>query len=838
LSALSEEEKEVLMRLEELEARNAQLARFEFISEGVLSEATRIERSRLAEVIISLQQRRLLIWDKSSGVRSRTGHILWALLNSESRSRTRPPLRNVADLKYIRYVKQIPRYIIELNDTATHERFNNILRYSQLEEQSGPVVSAALSVLANIYPRISQFQINSALQILQMLRQSADNSGLVLVADTGGGKSLAYQLPLILWILTKKMDAYIKGKRHVNCSALLVFPRNVLAQDQAEDLAGISGVIGAQLDRLQIPSEFKDFLRLRVKRDFGGESKDLQRRLSEVYEGDPDVIITNTEAMKRRLMNPIAHKVYREGIDLVLYDEVHLYSGLPGAFVAGLNARLSVVLPKPPVFVGMSATIANPEKHCQRLFSLQARPTKITDREDVLEKRVVEHHVAVRPRPGRPPLGVAIDATSCLLHNRRDGVSTARNASAEERPKSICFSDSLDTTARWTFDQNDVEFFEPKSDPPRDFWRGYPTFFRPAAKQDATPFFGDQCVSCHEGRDIICSHCEYYLRGVCWWFSQDSGAAGSWVRVSEGLYVPDDGIRSRRITAQEVQFERGTSIYDLYAIDRIQAGTNWINANLKGDNVIATSILEVGVDFRGIKEIVMSGEIQSPASYKQKSGRGAREGNVEDGLFVLTIVPQLPLANFYYRHFYRLVNPTLTPVPLEPSNPDAVASHAFASVMDYLAMRDFGIFNIIKIKSDERALEGEFRRALEFIRNDRATIEAHVSRFLRAIGSGNTLIASEAVNHVEKLLVDLAEDVSLDGQTRKFVTWVFVGSRDGHTMSALEEKLREEFEDLRKRVEITLAAERRVKESLSQLRKSLDELGGEYSNISNQISVE
>jgi ferritin len=260
--------------------------------------------------------------------------------------------------------------------------------------------------------------------------------------------------------------------------------------------------------------------------------------------------------------------------------------------------------------------------------------------------------------------------------------------------------------------------------------------------------------------------------------------------------------------------------------------------DLPGDNIIATGVLEVGVDFRGIKEIIMSGEIQSPANYKQKSGRGAREGNMEDGLFVLTIVPQLPLANFYYRHFYRLVNPTLTPVPLEPSNPDAVASHAFASVLDYLAMQGIDIFNIIGIKVDEHALEAQFDRALEFIRSERGNIEAHVMRFLRIVDSSDKSIASEAVNHVERLLFDLSEKVTLEGETRKFVTWVFVGARDGHIMNALEEKVRGEYDSLQGSVETTLRTERQFRESLTKLQDYLNDLGGDYSAMSAKLRRE
>jgi hypothetical protein len=840
MSKPQEKQDEALRKIEEMEARNASLARYEFIGFEALSDAAGIDRTELREILESLKQRHLIIWDKTAGVRSRTGHILFSLLNSEARSRTQAPLRNVSDLKYIRYVKQIPRYVVDLSDPATRANLDEILGFSEVERESGAVVSTALTAIAGRFPRISQFQFRSTLQILQMIANPGPESNLVLVADTGGGKSFAYQLPMMLWILAKKMRAYLLGQKRVSCSALLVFPRNVLAQDQLDEVTSLAQTIQRQIDGLSLPSDFRDFLAFRIKKDFGQPSRE---EVAASYRGRPDIIVTNTEALKRRLMNPVPHQVYRDGIELVLYDEVHLYHGLHGAFVAGLNARLKAVLPNVPVFVGMSATIARPEKHCQRLFALQARPRLVSDRDDILQKWVVEHHVILKPRAGRPPLGVAIDATSCLLHNRRDGIASIRNTAPDDRPKTICFSDSLDTTGRWTRDQNNLEFLEPRAIPPQDFFRGYPFYWRPASRPNSKPSFEQACAACHEGKDTFCSFCEHYQAGRCWWFSQDSGIAGSWVRVGGSsfgnLHIPNDNIRSRRLTAQEVESWRGGSIYDLYRAELFHfIGRNRVRLDtVDADNLIATSVLEVGVDFRGVKEIIMFGEIQSPATYKQKSGRGAREGNTTDGLFVMTIVPQMPLANFYYRHFWRLVNPTLTPVPLEPSNPDSLKSHAFASVLDYLAKRGVNIFNIIEIKEDQAGIEEEFERALNLLRHERMGVEQHVREYLLKTGTTDEDIVGKAVDEAEKLLIDLSEHVELEDTRRKFVSWIFMGSRDPHILRSLHEKILEEYENQKGYVQSVAGIKKEFSEAKEKLERILRELGGTYEPIIAELEL-
>lgn len=243
MSNQDEKQDEVLRKIEEIEAQNSSIARYEFVDLETIGTAAGIDRQELLEILESLQRRRMIIWDKNAGVRSRTGHILFCLLNSEVRYRNQAPLRNVSDVKYIRYVKQIPRYVVDLNDPSTHTRLDEILRFGELENESCAVVSAALRALASRFPRISQFQLRSTLQISQMMTNPTPDTNLVLVADTGAGKSFAYQLPLLLWILTKKMREYLGGRKRVNCTALLVFPRNVLAQDQLEELSSLAQLI-------------------------------------------------------------------------------------------------------------------------------------------------------------------------------------------------------------------------------------------------------------------------------------------------------------------------------------------------------------------------------------------------------------------------------------------------------------------------------------------------------------------------------------------------------------------------------------------------------------------
>jgi DEAD/DEAH box helicase domain-containing protein len=795
---LSPLEQTVLSALEELEAEAEAKATPDFVPVDRIATRSGVSSNDLEDALATICSKRLAIWDKQVGVRSRVGHILHCLRNSEALSR-KGPQRNVADLKYIRFVKQVPKLSIPLGEESTQEAIDQVLHFREIEQASFGVVSAAIVALSTRYEKISKFQMNSTLTILKMLQTRGSSEGLVIVADTGTGKSLAYQLPLLIYILTKKLRTYLEGNKLTNCSAMLLFPRVVLARDQRETFLELGKLVGEYLERLdyrlRLPDDLKKFLKFKVATDFGGKSKEAIEEMYGLATGEgPDVIVTNPDTLKRRLLNPTAHRVYTKGIDMVLYDEVHLYSGLFGAYVSGMNGRLKSILPRNSAFVGMSATIAQPEKHCQRLFCLTGRPDMIDDHNEILEKKTVEHHVIVKPRAGRPTLGVAIDATSCLLHNRRDGYAQSRELPIIERPKTISFSDSLDTSGRWVHDQNDLELFVPRETPPAGrYYRGYPVYFEPWFDE-----VGQACKDCHGGKDVIASHCNYYETGRCWYFSQDKGEQNSWIRLSGGAtaFIPRDNMRSRRLTAQEVQLEGDIEVYNLFRNRLFQGATVFDYEDV--DNLIATPVLEVGVDFKGIKEIGILGEIQSPATYKQKAGRGAREGNTTDGLFVMTIAPPMPLANFYYRHFFRLVHPTLTPIPLEPANPDIMKSHAFSSVLDYLAKQGIDVFNVININKNEQAVEKQFKDALLFLQNNRNSVEGHTRSFLARLGIIDEGLVKRAWHECLALLKHLTQPIMMQGEEKEFVTWIFKGSRDGQVLRTLEEQLRLRYENLQR----------------------------------------
>jgi hypothetical protein len=234
----------------------------------------------------------------------------------------------------------------------------------------------------------------------------------------------------------------------------------------------------------------------------------------------------------------------------------------------------------------------------------------------------------------------------------------------------------------------------------------------------------------------------------------------------------------------------------------------------------------------------MYGEIRSPSSYKQKAGRGAREGNMEDGLMVMTVVPPSPLANFYYRHFYRLVHPSLAPLPLEPRNPDIVRSHAFCAVFDFLALKGLDIFNVISTKQNAEQVDAYFNRAISFIRAEMQSVKGYVMGYLRRLGypsSQASEMAQNAIENAVKVLDTLASEYEIKGNKKKLIIWVFEAFRDRGTMAVLEEDFEQNLE--KRAQEVKQIAEARELFVLfnKKLLSAMSILGEQYANEYTQI---
>lgn len=309
-------------------------------------------------------------------------------------------------------------------------------------------VQAALDALIDLLgqrnqpPRIAEFQAESLLATLAgiysaVYRQRRDAH--IVTAGVGSGKSYAFQLGTLVHA------AYRTLRGQSGVGILLIYPRVVLAANQFQDLQVLVEGTGQRLGII-VPAPVLDAGGRLGEQSNGAAPVRGQKfhSIRAVYQGATPILISNLDTLANRIVHPEASAGLCESLDLVVLDEVHLLSGLYGAHSRMLLARVlllralwrlrgerpqdametllgAVSTVRRPYLVGASATIAEPRHHLARV--MDSSPEKILHvHVEMPEDTGWVHHFFLRQRPEASSQTAATNATSCLVHNRRDGL--------------------------------------------------------------------------------------------------------------------------------------------------------------------------------------------------------------------------------------------------------------------------------------------------------------------------------------------------------------------------------------------------------------------------------
>ncbi len=165
----------------------------------------------------------------------------------------------------------------------------------------------------------------------------------VLTTGTGSGKSLSYMVPIVDHVLRAK-----ETDQHKRVRAIIVYPMNALANSQ----------IG----------ELKRYLRdgyppggspVTFERYTGQENQEDRDR---IRANPPDILLTNYVMLELLLTRPDDRRSLirmAEGLEFLVFDELHTYRGRQGADVAMLIRRVKDACAAPDVrCIGTSATMS------------------------------------------------------------------------------------------------------------------------------------------------------------------------------------------------------------------------------------------------------------------------------------------------------------------------------------------------------------------------------------------------------------------------------------------------------------------------------------------------
>ena len=173
------------------------------------------------------------------------------------------------------------------------------------------------------------------------IRIAQQSKNYVLTTGTGSGKSLAYIVPIVDYVLKHGTGRGIQ--------AIIVYPMNALANSQLGEL------------RKFINLGFPDNKGPVTFARYTGQENDEEKK--RIMSNPPDVLLTNYVMLELILTRPEERRTLvnaAQGLRFLVLDELHTYRGRQGADVAMLARRVRNILNTTTLqCIGTSATLSS-----------------------------------------------------------------------------------------------------------------------------------------------------------------------------------------------------------------------------------------------------------------------------------------------------------------------------------------------------------------------------------------------------------------------------------------------------------------------------------------------
>lgn len=531
---------------------------------------------------------------------------------------------------------------------------------------------------------LAGFQQNAAVRILSELDRGAV-SGTVVCAGTGSGKTLAFYLPALTHI-AESLD----GTDWVRC--LAIYPRNELLKDQFTEALGqcrrlravMSGTgrrplrIGAlfgptprRADAFDSPWPPDGWRRVAggylcpllrcPEPGCGGDMvwhdtdrASVRERLvcaacAATVEPDevvltrdrlrqfpPDVLFTTTEMLNQRMSDSRFGKLFGVGQPaekkprLLLLDEVHTYSGTPGAQAAFLLRRWQHRARCRPHIVGLSATLRDAPRFFAALTGLPPSAVEeVSPRPGELVPKGTEYLIALRgdPAAGASLLSVSIQAAMLLARVLDTPEGCSRGLFGR---KLFAFTDDLDVTNRLFFNLRDAEGQDSWGNPKR----GNPTGSLANLRSIAAPDAADRM---RDGQSWeLCERIGHTLR-------------------------PDAFTRVGRTSSQDA------------------------GVDADANQIVATAALEVGFNDPAVGAVIQHKAPIDPAAFLQRKGRAGRDPRMRP--WTVVVLSDYGRDRLAYQAYDLLFDPELPARDLPVGNRHVRRMQAAFATLDWLGLQ-------------------------------------------------------------------------------------------------------------------------------------------------------
>jgi DEAD/DEAH box helicase domain-containing protein len=207
-----------------------------------------------------------------------------------------------------------------------------------------PVDEAIINALkGKKIERLYSFQEQAIMKILQ-------GYDVVITAPTASGKTEAFCIPVLQKISEElpRFGSLRTSEGSSKVSAILVYPTKALSRDQLPKIKELAEPLGARAAVLD------------------GDTSEKER--SSIIESPPDVIVTNFDVLHYHMMHRTKFSRMIRTARFLVVDEAHVYTGVFGANVHHIIARLERLAGKKLQIIAASATLPNADEFCQTLF--------------------------------------------------------------------------------------------------------------------------------------------------------------------------------------------------------------------------------------------------------------------------------------------------------------------------------------------------------------------------------------------------------------------------------------------------------------------------------------
>jgi Lhr-like helicase len=689
-------------------------------------------RSRVAEVLRLLSTNR-----ERFGLEASTAHVSYEL-----QERRRPD----------RHGTKLEDAVSMLRDLATGGALSRA--------EKPDVLARAIEIVAAAFGRnrttttLASFQVRAWDSILHTLFGTGPHHRATMVtAGVSSGKTFSFVLPALTLLVYRALLGQ-GGKPRV----LIIYPRTSLVEDQHRVLTELLGDVNAELERSGSTVELTTQVALDAGQMLGdslGDKGSLAEVLPKVKEQRVEVILTTPESLKNRMLDPRAVKPYLANMELIVFDEIHLMEGLAGTHGIYFVRRLRHIVrslrggepDSEPAWVGASATVAEPVKHAERIFSLEPGQVQhVMPRQNELVRFGTFHHALLHTRVGKPSIAAVTNGLSCLVHNRNNSTAHSHYVDPAVEPlvprptdsieKTLVFVDSLTTIGRLRFTTSDNENCINPGRPTAPY---YAWFYQPASRHEAPRTeekelgaerlkrIRDWCRDCHKGKPALLAtsdldpevfatlrtgrfttesipgfeqtlqdlperignldQCPYLKERLCWWFSQDAGVRRPLARGQIDVRIDQNrAIAYTSKTEEEIELHKNVNDYFLVEAREIWPQPLPAFGQQTVSTLLASPRIEVGVDFKNVRDGATHKALRSAASFQQKTGRVGREDDTDS--VIVTFLAQRPTDAHFAHQPKRLIDPLhLDPIPLKDENPDVLKHHLFAAVLEWIASR-------------------------------------------------------------------------------------------------------------------------------------------------------